>query len=603
MSNYVKTPTGFMVQGQAGLVPVTDPVVLRDLNSGNTPSVSQTGAADVQSPGQNDSYTKFNTAIMGLLQKGQQAGNPGPLYASRDQMNNQALNLSNPLNSTPYQSLFQGMSPGAALAGQKGTEAAFQPGISSINSQIQSNNDAQQNFNSLAKTGVDMGNLVYQENKPVELSPGNSLVTQQGDVLKQGGKYTPAFNYSKGIMDGFDNQSGTWASDASAGSSPQGGGNSNIIGGVDFSGQSNGVGAYATDPNYANATSSMYASIKSVMPTPSAQAIDQYAAGHASGSKVTGQMIMNAASQYGLDPALLTAVLAHESDFGTAGQASKNNNPGGVVWANQAGAKQGSERPQNEGGYYAAYNSWQQGVNAAASELAKRVPKAAAGGSVSAIGGQFSPIATQKIQGLVASAQPYVDAGPKGIAYINDEKVPQQMKDFVRIQSAKQGIPYVSAADASAIKSLDVVYNNIAQMKELVDGTKDKAGILNPGFMGGVEDFAKTGMNFLSRGNAYPELNKLELYKDTAIKAIQGLAGGAGSGLRITGAEIAAQLSTLPSTTDTLGNADIKIDQVTKFLDQQLAASFPYVKSQTPTTAAPTSSGVTPSGISYKIIQ
>lgn len=181
---YIRTPQGFFAQGQSGLVPITDPVQLRDLNGGNTPYVNQTAAANVASPtgtasaapqqaptpsgpaptqsGGGDSYSKFSTALMQILSGAQQAGNTAPLYAARDQMNNQALNLSNPMNDTPYKELFAHQAPLVAVGNQQETQRAFQPGITSITSQIQAQNDAAGRVAQLANVATQLP-MVKQE--------------------------------------------------------------------------------------------------------------------------------------------------------------------------------------------------------------------------------------------------------------------------------------------------------------------------------------------------------------------------------------------------------------------------------------------------------
>lgn len=209
MATFVKTPEGFWQRGDSGLVRVTDPVQLRDLSSGAAPYLDTTAgpgaaAATIPSPvgtasaapqapavpapapnvapapaGGGDPYSKFNTAIMGLLSKAQGLGDNTALYASRDQLNNQSLNLANPLNDTPYKSLFAAMTPGDAMAASRGTEAAFAPGISSINTQIQAGNDAATKFGTLANLGISL-------TKPQEVAPGSSLVTPQGQQVYDG---------------------------------------------------------------------------------------------------------------------------------------------------------------------------------------------------------------------------------------------------------------------------------------------------------------------------------------------------------------------------------------------------------------------------------
>lgn len=93
-------------------------------------------------------YNNFNTQLMALLAKAQSVTS-APQMAQQEKLVNQSLNLSNPLNASPYQELFQGMTPGASLAAQGGTQAAFNPGIGSLEHQIALNNQGVQNATSL----------------------------------------------------------------------------------------------------------------------------------------------------------------------------------------------------------------------------------------------------------------------------------------------------------------------------------------------------------------------------------------------------------------------------------------------------------------------
>jgi len=94
--------------------------------------------------------------------------------------------------------------------------------------------------------------------------------------------------------------------------------------------------------------------------TTKANALGSYIKDHSKGSPISGLMVMNAASQYGLDPWALAAVMANESDFGTSGVAVNTKNPG--------------NNGNTDNGSTTTYQSWQAGVNAVAANLAKRSP-------------------------------------------------------------------------------------------------------------------------------------------------------------------------------------------------------------------------------------
>jgi hypothetical protein len=458
------------------------------------------------------------------------------------------LNLSNPLGDTPYASLFKGMTPEAALAAEKGTQSAFEPGITSIESQIKSSNDAVGKFNDLVNTALE--------------------------VARPKGLYTMAINHLTGLPDGFNSSSGKWASQESSGGGTGSGVNETTpstldltsTGGIDFSGAATSTQPYATDPNYTTEVAGTYAHVQQAVPQPSAEAYDLYLKNFK--SPLTGQMIMSAASTYNVDPGILAATLQHESDFGTAGAATSTNNPGNVG---------------NTGTSTKTFNSWNAGVMAAAAELAKRMPgNANAGqpanysqGATSPVGGKFSAEATAKVAKVATYLQSYVDAGPEGVAYINDDRVPTNLKQIAQMQASKAGIPYLPASDAAAVKSIGIIEEQLKNMGTLVADNLNGTGSKWQEAVGKGIDIGKTVLNNFF--GVYPELDKFNSYRDSAIKAVQALSGGQGSGLRITGAEIAANLQNFPETTNNLDQASARIAQMKTYLNTALRATFPYV--------------------------
>lgn len=513
-----------------------------DLNGGVVTPAGSTSPAAASATGV-DPYTIFNKNIASLIkqiQSAQVSGNQN-LGAAKDALNTESV------TSAPYDKT---MTPSANISTIGSMPSAFAPAVTSIATQE-------------ANTGTALGNLkdslstmagIFQ---PVAVSPGQSLVTPQGQTVKQGHSYTPTLNPTTGLMDGFDQNTGTWQSNDGA--------NSSVVGGVDFSGQATSTGAYATDPNYAKEVGGIYNTLTKTYGQPTADTVDTYIKGHAKSSPVTGQMIMNAAAQYNVDPNLLTAVLAHESDFGTAGAATSTNNPGNV-----GNTDNGSTR---------TFKSWQQGVNAAANELARRAVPTTAGtnqpatpapAETSPVGGTFTPVAAQKIQMLPTAYQSYVDAGPLGVAYINDDRVPDNVKDGLKTMASRAGIPYVQPADVGAIKSIEAVLSNLDSMQTLADKN------LGSGLTGRALDATLGQGAELLQTEWGRQLGLFDNYRDTAIKAVQALAGGAGSGLRINGAEIAANTQNLPKSSDNLENATANIKQLKQLIYTQLGTTFPY---------------------------
>ncbi|MCL5436063.1 MAG: hypothetical protein M1275_03200 [Patescibacteria group bacterium] len=97
----------------------------------------------------------------------------------------------------------------------------------------------------------------------------------------------------------------------------------------------------------------------------------------ATGSPITGDMVMEASARTGTDPAAILALLQSESSFGMAGAATSNYNPGNIKFIGQEGATQGTQSA--ESGYWANWGSWQNGVNAVGKWLANHEASAAAG--------------------------------------------------------------------------------------------------------------------------------------------------------------------------------------------------------------------------------
>lgn len=506
-----------------------------DLNGGVASPASSVADRSAPASSKGDPYTIFNrnvASIITQIQNAQTKGNTN-LGGAKDALTTESV------TSAPYDPT---MTPNANIGVISGMPGAFAPAVTSISTQ-QANTAAA--LGGLKENLSTMATIFQPREKPA----GSSLVTADGKVITEGHQYTPQLNPKTGLTDGFDVNTGTWQSD-----------DSSVIAGVDLSGKSTGVGAYATDPNHAPAIKSIYDTLSTTYPQPTADTIKTYIDGHAARSPVTGQMIMNAAKQYGVDANLLTALLAQESDFGTAGAATSTNNPGNV-----GNTDNGSRR---------TFTSWQAGVNAAASELARRKGAAPADTTapeaVSRVGGKFNDAATLKISQLPAAYQNYVDAGPLGVAYVNDDRVPAAVKPGLQTLASRAGIPYVQPGDVNALKSIEAVLGNLDSMQALADANLGSGvtGHIIGSTLGKASEMLQTPWGI--------KLGLFDNYRDTAIKAVQALAGGAGSGLRINGAEIAANTQNLPTATDSQENSVAQIKQLRQLIYTQLGTTFPY---------------------------
>jgi hypothetical protein len=95
-------------------------------------------------------------------------------------------------------------------------------------------------------------------------------------------------------------------------------------------------------------------------PTVTVAAINNMLAAYHSPVAGQGQMIYNVALKYGLDPAYIVATFAHESNFGTRGEATKSKSPGNLRCIQNAGCADG----------YAQFDTWQAGFEALSNLLA-----------------------------------------------------------------------------------------------------------------------------------------------------------------------------------------------------------------------------------------
>lgn len=514
---------------------------------GNTSGGSGAGA-------QADPYSIFIGNLTAMLKDAQaknataQAG----LGGAKDTLTNEAVSNGTP---TPF---MPGIFSGAQVGNQENVENAFQPAISSINTQMENENTSLSDINSLAGT-------IASYYKPEAISPGQSLVMPDGTVVQGGHSYTPQVNPQTGLIDGFDQNTGTWSSQdqsstANSGSIPQTTSNvsSGIVGGVDLSGASVGMQPWATDPNYASEVNTLYQQVQNAQPSgiPTAPGIDAFIKSMAKGSPITGAMIMNAATTYKIDPNLLTAVIGHESDFGSSGTTTLQiNNPAGIT---------GSD------GKYTPFNSWTQGVNATAADLAKRIvsPNNPGTSGTSNVGGQLNPQAQSQVSKLPSAVQQYVQAGIYGTAYIDATRVPDQMTTSVQNLAAANGIPYLTAADVATAQALDGVQQNMALMKTTAQQT------LGSGFLGGVGDVLATGANYATFGNAFPNFGQFNEYATAAVGILKGLAGS-GGGFRITQSEIDTAQANIPTSTDTIQNAEKKIQVLQGLVNTTVAKVFP----------------------------
>lgn len=546
---------------------------------GTSPSASElgiggataTGTGTVSGTTGTDPVTAFNNNIASILTQIQQASSAGRanLGGAVDALTNESVGAAGGYNPS--------VAPSANLQDQTGLMGAFAPAITSLNTQLGNANA------SMSDLGTDISAIQSAE-QPVALSPGESLVTKGGDVLLNGVSYSAQVDPSTGALTLLPTNSltpGAGGGTSGAGTSSAGTGSSNYIAAI--FGASNPVGAYASDTNYIPEISGLYNSVSTDLTSlgpVNATTIQQYI--NNQGFKnvpVTGAMIANAAATYDIDPALLTTVLYHESDFGTAGAAVDTMNPG-----NQG----------NTGTSTQSYSSWSQGVMATAKNLADRIQAAgnvtpsannlvaaqipssttasgaASPPATSAVGGNFNTASAAAVSKLPQNMQSYAQAGIGGVAYIDNDRVPTNMQAAVTNQAAAVGIPYLMASDVAAVQALGVAQQNMDLMSTAASKT------LSNGFFGAVGDMAGTAINNLPfvQGNAFTSLSQFQSYATAAVNALKGLAGS-GGGFRITQSEIDTAEANMPESTDTLQHAQQKMAVLQGLIYTTEAKLFP----------------------------
>lgn len=178
-----------------------------------------------------------------------------------------------------------------------------------------------------------------------------------------------------------------------------------------------------------------------------------------------------------------------------------------------------------------------------------------------------------------------IATSPGGQQYVDETKLTPG-REAASIMAAKSaGIPVLKAGDVEAVRSIDYVKQNIKGMEGVVNdilstglGGRTKGLILNP-----IKNFLQTDT----------KISSFQGYRDTAIKIIQSLAGGAGSGLRLNQTEIDTATNNIPTIQDNLETAQNKIGLLNSFLDSKMSTLFPGTSSNRNSVSVNTGTGIT----------
>lgn len=288
------------------------------------------------------------------------------------------------------------------------------------------------------------------------------------------GNYAVAYNPTTQQMGIFNANTGKFA-DGSSGSpnTTINGTDTNAVNTVtagDGSAYNFAASGYNTaDPNYGlkmtAATTSITQQFGTIATPQIAQAVlDQ----QAPTAPFNGQMVINAAQSAGVDPTVFMAQLKNESLYGTSNVAQKDNNYGGIKYVGQQNATQGTAAP--EGGFYAHFNTPQDGLNAQAALVAKakQAPPPNATGTTASIQQNLQTITDIKhsLPSNISSAISYM--GSTGDGYLDTSKVvdlpgaPAGTALNQAVAYAKQyGLTVLTGSQASAMQDADTALTQI----------------------------------------------------------------------------------------------------------------------------------------------
>lgn len=180
-------------------------------------------------------------------------------------------------------------------------------------------------------------------------------------------------------------------------------------------------------------------------------------------------------------------------------------------------------------------------------------------------GGNQTQNIPQILTGTIATA-------PSGQQYVDKTKITPGRETASIVAAKNAGIPVLDAGDVDAVRNIDYVKQNIKGMEGVVKdilstgvGGRAQGLILNP-----IKNFLQTDT----------KISTFQGYRDTAIKIIQSLAGGTGSGLRLNQTEIDTATNNIPTINDNLETAQNKIGLLNSFLDAKMSTVFPNVSNQ-----------------------
>lgn len=151
-----------------------------------------------------------------------------------------------------------------------------------------------------------------------------------------------------------------------------------------------------------------------------------------------------------------------------------------------------------------------------------------------------------------------------GTKYFDTNNLTAAQIPMAQAYAAQTGIHYVAPQDASKLGDINVTGQNLNEFKQFADNVLGNV----PGVFNSIYYNAAGALGGTTK-------TQFDSYRNVAINAIQSLAGGTGSGLRITSGEIAQAVSNLPTIGDSRSQADTKLNVLNGLLNKWTAQILP----------------------------
>lgn len=173
-------------------------------------------------------------------------------------------------------------------------------------------------------------------------------------------------------------------------------------------------------------------------------------------------------------------------------------------------------------------------------------------------GGQTTSNFSPQNGGIPPQLSTYLQAS--GGQIVNEDKVPTNQRDTIKMLAAQNGIPYLTGADLDKYQSISVTQENLKNMDQVAQR------ILSSGIGGRTIGALWNTISGSLQLN--PDISSFKAWRDTALNTIQALAGGSGSGFRLNQSEIEVATNNLPTITDNIETAQAKMSIVNDMLNR-----------------------------------